>query len=355
MGWGGSNVARRNFAGPHLITSHAPPFAAAASRRAVLRALACAVSLPALAGCARLANVALAPDAAEVSVNPTLLVATTRKPVDDAHSEPWFGPERASRLSVARAKLASPTEGRLSSLSSSGLDDWRLESVETVPRVANLLADATSARDVLIYVHGFNQTFETAAIDAVHLAEGVKFHGETMVFSWPSKARLYDYGYDRESAMWSRDALDRVVGRSPCRCRPHSHRGAQHRHNADDGDAAHSTRGRQGACRESARSSGRAGYRHRRVLRARTALGPHAKKITVVTSTNDRALAVAGWIAGGVVRVGAADGELEKLGLQVIDASQEGCGIINHDLFLSNVHIRKVIRNSVDGHPGTGA
>jgi esterase/lipase superfamily enzyme len=323
------------------------------SRRKVLRALACAVSLPALAGCARLANVALAPDAAEVSVNPTLLVATTRKPVDDAHSEPWFGPERASRLSVARAKLASPTEGRLSSLSSSGLDDWRLESVETVPRVANLLADATSARDVLIYVHGFNQTFETAAIDAVHLAEGVKFHGETMVFSWPSKARLYDYGYDRESAMWSRDALDQVLSgliASPNVRRVHI--------------VAHSigTMLTMEALRQFyARRGNVAAARIGAIVCASPdidmdvfsssvrRIGPLAKKITVVTATNDRALAVAGWIAGGVARVGAAEkAELEKLGLQVIDASQEGWGIINHDLFLSNVHIRKVIRGAID-------
>ena len=32
-----------------------------------------------------------------------------------------------------------------------------------------------------------------------------------MVFSWPSKAKLFDYGYDRESAMWSRDALEQVL------------------------------------------------------------------------------------------------------------------------------------------------
>jgi len=31
------------------------------------------------------------------------------------------------------------------------------------------------------------------------------------VFSWPSKAKLFDYGYDRESAMWSRDELERVL------------------------------------------------------------------------------------------------------------------------------------------------
>jgi hypothetical protein len=48
--------------------------------------------------------------------------------------------------------------------------------------------------------------------------------------------------------------------------------------------------------------------------------------------------------------VGAAEKtQLEKLGLRVIDASAEGWGLINHDLFLSNAHIRLVIRHAVDG------
>jgi esterase/lipase superfamily enzyme len=85
-------------------------------------------------------------------------------------------------------------------------------------------------------------------------------------------------------------------------------------------------------------------------------IGPLASKIAVVTATNDRALAVSGWMAGGVTRVGAAEkAELKRLGLHVIDASQEGWGIINHDLFLSNAQVRQVIRRAVDGLPMDGA
>jgi esterase/lipase superfamily enzyme len=89
--------------------------------------------------------------------------------------------------------------------------------------------------DVLIYVHGFKQTFETAALDAAHLADGIKFRGQTMVFSWPSKAGLFDYAYDRESAMWSRDEFERVLNPLPRAPgdRPLSHRRAQHGHHAD--------------------------------------------------------------------------------------------------------------------------
>ena len=84
-------------------------------------------------------------------------------------------------------------------------------------------------------------------------------------------------------------------------------------------------------------------------------IGPLATKITVITATNDRALAVS-WMAGGIKRVGAAEkAQLEKLGLRVIDASQQGWGIINHDLFLSNAQIRSVIRRAVEGRPIDGA
>jgi len=79
---------------------------------------------------------------------------------------------------------------------------------------------------------------------------------------------------------------------------------------------------------------------------------PLAPKITVITATNDRALAVAGWLAGGTTRVGAAEkSQLEKLGLRVIDASADGWGLINHDLFLSNAQVQLVIRRAVDGLP----
>ena len=79
-------------------------------------------------------------------------------------------------------------------------------------------------------------------------------------------------------------------------------------------------------------------------------IGPLAPRITVIAATNDRALAISGWIAGGITRVGAAEkARLEQLGLRVIDASQQGWGIINHDLFLSNAQIRQVIRHNVEG------
>jgi len=298
-------------------------------------------------------------DASELSTNPTLIVATTRKPVNGARARPWFGPERASALIVAHAKLTPPAEGRLS-LASVGLDDWRIAAIEPVPRVDELLGDLTSGRDVLIYVHGFNQTFEMAALDAARLSDGIIFRGETMVFSWPSKAKLFDYAYDRESAMWSRDALEQVLNglmASPISGRIHivAHSigtmltmEALRQVYARDGEMVADRIGAVVFASPDIDMDGFSSSVER--------IGPLASKITVIAATNDRALALSRWIAGGITRVGAAEkAQLEKLGLRVIDASRQGWGIINHDLFLSNAQIRKVIRRAIDGRLGAAA
>jgi esterase/lipase superfamily enzyme len=322
----------------------------------VLRGLASTASALTLGGCASLASTGARFDASEISTNPSLLVATTRKPVEGAHADPWFGPERASALNVARAQLTPPDNGRFT-LASVGLTDWRLDRVEPLPQVSDLW-QATSGRDVLIYVHGFNQTFETAALDAARLSDGVRFRGETMVFSWPSRAKLFDYGYDRESALWSRDALQTVLDglmASPTIGRIHI--------------VAHSigTMLTMEALRQLyARRGELAADRIGAVVFASpdidmdvfstsvAHIGPLARKITVITATNDRALALSRWIAGGMTRVGAAEKtKLEGLGLHVIDASKEGWGVVNHDLFLSNGQIRQVIRRVIDDTAGT--
>jgi esterase/lipase superfamily enzyme len=328
----------------------------AASRRAVLRGLTSAASALALGGCASLTSTGARFDASEISASPTVLVATSRKPVDGARAKPWFGTERASKLSVAHAKLTPPNDGRFS-LSSVGLDDWRLDAIEPVPQIGDLLGQSTGGRDVLVYVHGFNQTFETAVLDAARLSDGIRFRGDTMAFSWPSKASLLDYGYDRDSAMWSRDALEKVL----------------------DGLMAGPGVGRLHIVAHSigtmlAMEALRQLYAHQGDMVADRLgavvfaspdidmdvfsssvehIGPIARKITVLTATNDRALAVSRWMAGGMTRVGAAQkAQLEQLGLHVIDASQEGWGVVNHDLFLSDGRIREVIRHALDSPTG---
>ena len=115
--------------------------------------------------------------------------------------------ERASGLNLARAKRCRRRKAASRSQRSvSGSEPCEIE----VKRISDLIPAESEQRDLLIYVHGFNQTFETAALYAARLSDDIRFRGETMVFAWPSKAKLFDHAYDRESAMWSRDALERA-------------------------------------------------------------------------------------------------------------------------------------------------
>jgi esterase/lipase superfamily enzyme len=324
------------------------------SRRALLGGLGSLTGALALGGCAGLGATGARFDASSLSIDPTLLVATTRKRVNGGRAKPWFGPERASAMTVARAKLVPPDDGRFT-LAAAGLDDWRLGEVEPMAgEIGDLLAQAGGGPDdVLIYVHGFRQTFETAALDAAHLSDGIKFRGRTMVFSWPSKAGLFDYAYDRESAMWSRDQFERVLRslvatESAGRVHIVAHSmgtmltlESLRQLRARTGDAVAD---RIGAVVFAAPDIDMDVF-----TSAINRIGPLARKITVITATNDRALALSGQIAGGMTRVGAAEkAAIEQLGVRVIDASQAGWGIINHDLFLSNAEVRQVIRRSID-------
>jgi esterase/lipase superfamily enzyme len=339
-----------------VIARRLMPVEAALSRRAVLRGLGSTTAALGLGGCAGLAASGTAVDVSDIEANPTLLAATTRKPVNGATASPWFGTQRAGAMTIARVKLTPPSRNRFS-LASIGLDEWRIDGIDRVRRVGDLFDPQAAARNVLIYVHGFNQTFETAVLDAVSLSDGIRFHGDTMVFSWPSKANLFDYGYDRESAMWSRDGLQDVL----------------------DGLAASPSVGQINLVAHSigsmlAMESLRQFYtRHGDAVVDRIGavvfaspdidldvfsssvqrIGSLAAKVTVIAATNDRALELSGWLAGGITRVGAAQkAQLAQLGLRVIDASDEGWGLINHDLFLSNSAVRQVIRNAVAGRPG---
>jgi esterase/lipase superfamily enzyme len=334
-----------------VIVRHLMQNQTVTSRRALLRGIVSSASVLALGGCASLGATGARYDAGSLTADPTLLVATTRKPVNGGRTKPWFGSERATRMTVARAKLVPPDESRFS-LAAAGIGDWRVDGVEPVSgEVSDLLAPAGG--DILIYVHGFKQTFETAALDAAHLADGIKFRGQTMVFSWPSKAGLFDYAYDRESAMWSRDDFERVlqsVVTAPGAGRVHvvAHSmgtmltlESLRQLYARNGDAATD---KIGAVVFASPDIDMDVFSSA-VIR----IGPIGRKITVVTATNDRALALSGRLAGGMTRVGAAEkAAIERLGVRVIDASEAGWGIINHDLFLSNAEVRRVIRRSID-------
>ena len=69
----------------------------------------------------------------------------------------------------------------------------------------------SAERDVLIYVHGFNQTFADGVLRMAQLTHDLQLKGAALHFSWPSAANPFAYAYDRDSTLYSRDALEEVI------------------------------------------------------------------------------------------------------------------------------------------------
>ena len=308
------------------------------------------------AGCAGTAadKLALA-DISSIAAEPRVTVFTTRNVVDGAKSRPWFGTERAKRPSVAEVRLSSPYDRSSFSLVAG---DWGIDKVQLLPNGLNWPRDG-QRRDVLIYVHGFNQSFQQATLDAARLADGVKFRGETIVFTWPSREKLLDYIHDRDSAMWSRDALENMLAeliRHPAVNNIHL--------------VAHSmgTMVSVEALRQiHARFGETAALKMGAIVLASPdididvfastvqRIGSLSNRITVLTAANDRALGIMNRLAGGIARVGTAEKErLQAMGLRVIDASQFGGSGINHDLFLSNDQVRAQVRRAIQESERSG-
>ncbi len=280
---------------------------------------------------------------------------TTRRPVSGGVRAPFFGHERAFAPSVARVIFDPPGSGIVSQAQAVWYGDWTVRAVEPDSRPASeVVAAEAGGREVLLYVHGYKETFQSAAAGAVELSEGIAFDGKRIVFAWPSKAALLDYGYDRESAMISRDALEETLlsllgegGASRVHIVAHSMgtlltietlRQMWARH----GDVYAA---KLGAVVLAAPDIDFDLF-EAALRRLRSIVG----RITVISSTSDRALEVSRRIAGGVTRVGAATrDQLEGLGVRVVDASDYGgWAVINHDLFLSDADVRAVVRRSIE-------
>lgn len=313
-------------------------------------ALACLASL-ALSGCLGEESALTSPVSSQVGLarDPKLLVATTRLPVGDPPRKPWFSSERSADLIFAEARLTPPSDSFI------GSSRWSIAKVENVDRgnAAQTFAQAAFGHNLLLYIHGYRESFETAATSTIDLSEGIKFAGVTGLFTWPSAASTFSYVADRESAMWSRDALEDLltaIAKTPSGGRIHI--------------VAHSmgTLLTLETLRMLRASGGESAMERIGAVvmaapdididlfaRSLERLGPDAKKITVISSTNDRALAVSSRLAGGIIRAGAADRErLESLGVRVADASEFGGGIINHDLFLTNKEVQQVIKRAIE-------
>lgn len=74
-----------------------------------------------------------------------------------------------------------------------------------------LTAPGNTDKSVLLFVHGYNNSFDDAAARTAQIAYDVDFPGRVMFFSWPSKNKLLPYVTDQNTAQWAAADLEQVL------------------------------------------------------------------------------------------------------------------------------------------------
>ncbi|MBP0615676.1 alpha/beta hydrolase [Jiella sp. KSK16Y-1] len=164
---------------------------------------------------------------------------------------------------------------------------------------------------VLIFVHGFNNTYEDAVLRFAQISTDMPVDAAPVLFTWPSGGSVFDYLYDRDSANYSRDALEEMIEQI-----------SASRNVSEITLLAHSMGGwlAMEAVRQMAiRHQGKLPRKLANIVLAspdidvdvfRTQLdqiGDASKRITIFTATDDIALDVSRRLAGGDQRLGAID------------------------------------------------
>lgn len=73
------------------------------------------------------------------------------------------------------------------------------------------LNDSSPSRDVFVFVHGFNVNNAEAVYRLAQIAHDYEARLPVIAFSWPSAGNPRGYVYDRDSVIFSRDGLEKLL------------------------------------------------------------------------------------------------------------------------------------------------
>jgi esterase/lipase superfamily enzyme len=153
-----------------------------------------------------------------------LLVATTRAALPLRQSEMFSG-ERAPTISFADITVSIPPDAARdigevqwpASLPGNPAREFVTTKTENIDlqtikaRFAQRIGGPQARGKAIVFVHGYNSRFEDAVFRFAQIIHDSKAPGLPILFTWPSRGEFLAYAYDRESANYSRDALEQVL------------------------------------------------------------------------------------------------------------------------------------------------
>ena len=174
-----------------------------------------ALGLPGCAG--RLGPEVLTSAAALPGIKPIqIYVATTRE--RQSPSENVFTADRASALNFAKFSVSIPPGHKPGEIelpanppdlqtSFAVFDQLTLSETDFRKSVAPQGVARRKKHNVLIFVHGFNNSFQESLFRLAQLQADAKIDAIPILFSWPSQGQIAAYAADQDAAGYSRDYL----------------------------------------------------------------------------------------------------------------------------------------------------
>ncbi|MDK4743082.1 alpha/beta hydrolase [Rhizobium sp. LEGMi198b] len=333
------------------------------------------VLLSVLSGCGHPSGV-MTPVTLSASAPPTakvdMLVATTRQPSGDPAT--LFNGERSPKPYLTEVAVSIPPKRqpgtvqwphRLPPNPATDFAVIRVKQLETVAEGRAWFRQHVVGGHALVFIHGFNNKYEDSVFRLAQIVHDSGMQATPVLFTWPSRAQLIAYQYDKESTNYSRTALEQAL-----------HTLAADPDVKDITILAHSMG--TWLAMESLRQMGiRDGHVNPKIHNVILAspdidiqvfakqyveMGAPRPKFTIFVSQDDKALAVSSFITGRVSRLGAINPteepyrtKLEKAGITAIDLTKvKSDDALNHGKFAESPEIVQLIgKRLMTGQPLT--
>ena len=332
-----------------------------------LASIAVALSLAAcLSGCAGRAEGVLVPTAeAATAAGPQvdMLVATTRSPAEEPGI--LFSGERGTGLKITDIAVSIPPDAnrkvgevqwpkKLPADPAREFATARVAPVDAAGARRWLVRHLPPSGRVLVFVHGFNNRYEDAVYRFAQIVHDSKADVAPILFTWPSRASIFDYNYDKESTNYSRDALEEML--DSIADNPKVREVTVMAHSMGSWLTVE-------ALRQMAIRDGRVSPKIQNVILASPdldvdvfgqqyrALGSSRPDFTLFVSRDDRALQLSRRISGNIDRLGLIDPtvepyrtQFEAAGISIIDLTALQSGDpLNHGKFAQSPQVVQLI------------
>lgn len=290
-----------------------------------------------------------------------MLVATTREPSGDPAT--LFNGERSSKPHLTQISVSIPPKREVGTvqwpkrLPPDPATDFaviNVQQIDTVVQGRAWFRQHMNGGHSLVFIHGFNNTYEDSVFRLAQIVHDSKMRATPVLFTWPSRAEITAYPYDKESTNYSRTALEqalRTLAADP--------------NVKDITIMAHSmgTWLAMESLRQMGIRDGHVNSKIRNVILASpdidiqvfakqyVEMGEPRPKFTIFVSQDDKALAISSFITGRVSRLGAINpaeepyrSKLEKAGITAIDLTRVKTGDgLNHGKFAESPEIVQLI------------